>query len=122
MPNKIKILHVEDEADTSEVVKTVLEKEGYEIINASTGETALQLFEKENFNLALLDIMMPDMSGWDLFTRISKSHPECKIVFLTVLEVSDKRLNELRELGIKDYITKPFYKDDFVARIKKALQ
>lgn len=118
---KKRILHVDDEPDTLEVVKTILEKEGFAVTSVGNGKKALREISIDKFDLILLDIMMPDISGWDLFTRISKINPAHKIVFLTILEVSEVRLRELKEYGIKDYITKPFDRDDLVARVKKAM-
>ena len=118
---KKRILHVDDEPDTLQVVKTILEKEGFEVESVESGKDALKQVDINSYDLIILDIMMPDMSGWDLFTRITKIRSAYKIIFLTVLEVSEARLKELKEYGIKDYITKPFDRDELVARINKAL-
>ncbi len=123
MTNKKKrILHVDDEADTLAVVKTILEKEGYEVVSAINGSKALKDVKLNNFDLLILDIMMPDMSGWDLFTRISKIKSTYKVIFLTVLEISEARLQELKGHGVKDYITKPFDRDELVKRVKKVIE
>jgi DNA-binding response OmpR family regulator len=119
---KIRILHVDDEADTLSVVKTILEKEGYEVVDVLSGKDALKDVELNGFSLIILDIMMPDMSGWDLFTRISDVKPGYKVIFLSIVDVSEERIKVLKESGIKDYIKKPFDKDDFVARVKKVLK
>lgn len=119
---KIRILHVDDEPDTLQVVKTILEKEGYEVVSVESGKSALEQIELNGFNLLLLDIMMPDMSGWELFTRIGRIKKGYKVAFLTVLEVSEAKMKELRDAGIVDYITKPFDHKDFVARVKRAIE
>jgi DNA-binding response OmpR family regulator len=121
MNKKSRILHVDDEPDTLKVVKTILEKEGYEVVSVEGGKSALAQVDLNHFALILLDVMMPDMSGWDLFTRIAKIKPEYKVIFLTVLEASEEKIKELKEHGIKDYITKPFDRKDLVARVKKAI-
>ncbi len=118
---KKRILHVDDERDVLEVVKTILENEGYEVVSVSSGDRALKEVDVNNFDLLLLDIMMPDMSGWDLFSRISKIKPKYKVIFLTVLEISDERLDKLKQHGIMDYITKPFERDELVSRVKKVI-
>lgn len=123
MTNKKKrILHVDDELDTLKVVKTILEKEGYEVVSAVNGVKAIKDVKINNFDLLLLDIMMPDMSGWDLFSRISKIKSTYKVIFLTVLEISPDRLKELKKHGVKDYITKPFDRDDLVSKVKKVIE
>ncbi len=118
---KKKILHVDDEPDTLKVVKTILEKAGFKVDSVESGKDALKEIKLDSYDLVVLDIMMPDMSGWDLFTRITEIKSEYNIIFLTVLEVSESRLKELKEHGIKDYITKPFDRDDLVTRVKKVL-
>ena len=123
MTNKKKrILHVDDESDVLGVVKVILEKEGYEVVSVKSGGEAIKQVKDDGFDLLLLDIMMPAMSGWELFTRISNIAPDYKVVFLSVLSISESRLKELRSSGVKDYITKPFDKNDFVKRVKKALK
>lgn len=119
--NKKRILHVDDEQDTLEVVKTILEKEGFGVDSVKSGKRALTRVDLNSYSLILLDIMMPDMSGWDLFTRISKIKPEYNVIFLTILEIAPEKLKELKKHGIKDYITKPFDRDDLVKRVKKAI-
>jgi len=118
---KKKILHVDDEPDTLAVVKKILETEGYEVIGLGSGKEALRAIDDDGYDLLLLDIMMPDMSGWDLFTRIGKIHPSYRVVFMSVLEVSPERKEELMKAGVKDYITKPFDRGDLVDRVKKIL-
>ena len=119
---KIKILHVDDEKDTLSVVKTILEKEGYEVVSVDQGARALKKIDLNGFSLLILDIMMPDMSGWELFSRIAMIKPNYKVIFLSILEQSEEKLKELKEAGIKDYIQKPFDRDDFVSRVKKAIK
>ncbi|MCJ7816726.1 MAG: response regulator [Candidatus Aenigmarchaeota archaeon] len=118
---KMKILHVDDEEDSLKVVKTILEKEGLEVTSVNTGLRALKEINLDGFKLLIFDIMMPDMSGWDLFSRIAKIKPDYKVVFLSVLEISKERIKELKDAGVKDYIRKPFDRNDFVARVKKAI-
>jgi len=119
---KKRILHVDDEQDTLSVVKTVLEKEGYEVVSAPSGKDALRDVDLDGFSLLILDIMMPDMSGWDLFTRIAEVKPNYKIIFLSVVDLSEDKQKVIKEAGIKDYIKKPFDRDDFVARVKRAIE
>jgi DNA-binding response OmpR family regulator len=118
---KTMILHVDDEPDTLLVVKTILEKEGYEVESVERGKVALEKVNLNGFNLLILDIMMPDMSGWELFSRIVKIKPDYKVIFLSIIELSDSKIKDLKQAGIKDYIQKPFDKDDLVARVKKVL-
>ena len=118
---KKKILHVDDEADTLAVVKTILDMEGYQVVSVNRGLKALKEVDLDGYSLIILDIMMPDMSGWDLFSRIGKIKPIYKVIFLSVLDVADEKLKELKDAGVKDYIRKPFDRDDLIARVKKVI-
>lgn len=115
------ILHADDEADTLEVVQTILEIEGFEVVSVKDGLQALEQIKIQDFDLMLLDVMMPDMSGLELLSRISEEDGKHKVIFLTVLEATQDQAEQLSEYGIKDYITKPFDRDNLVERVKIAL-
>ena len=117
-----KIMVVDNEPDIVDLTRTVLELGGYEVIPACSGEECLKKVEKENVDLILLDIMMPGMSGWDVFNRINKKSPEIKIAFMSVLEISDKRKQVLLDEGLADYIMKPFDNDTLLDRVDKILK
>ncbi len=121
MLKKIKILHVDDEKDTLSVVKTILEKEGYEVVSVISGSKALKEVSIDGFDLLILDIMMPDMSGWELFSKITIIKPKYKVIFLSVLDLTDEKIKELKDAGIKEYIRKPFDINDFLNKVKKAI-
>jgi len=116
-----KIMVVDNEPDIVDLTRTVLEIGGYNVVTANSGEECLRLLEKEKVDLVLLDIMMPGMSGWDVFNRISKKSPEVKVAFMSILEISDKRKQVLLEEGLADYIMKPFDKDSLLDRVDKIL-
>ena len=116
------LLHVDDDPETLKAVKTLLVKEGFNVETAGNGTEALKKVTKKKYDLVLLDVMMPTLSGWDVFERIRKMKQQPKVIFLTVLEVSKERLETLKNAGIADYITKPFDNEDFIRRIKKALE
>ena len=117
-----KIMVVDNEPDIVDLTRTVLELGGYQVVTAHSGEECLRLLEKEKVDLVLLDIMMPGMSGWDVFNRINKRSSKVKVAFMSVLEISDKRKQVLIEEGLADYIMKPFDKDSLLDRIDKILQ
>ena len=119
---KIKILHMDNEEDTLVSVKAILEKEGYEVTSVNSGKAAVKEVEADGFSLVLLDIMMPDLSGWDVFTRIMKVDPNVRVAFLTVLEISPERKDDLRKHGVAEYILKPFERNEFVAKIRSILK
>jgi DNA-binding response OmpR family regulator len=116
-----KIMVVDNEPDIVDLTRTVLEIGGYEVVPAHSGEECLRILEKEKVDLVLLDIMMPGMSGWDVFNRIKKKSDDIKVAFMSVLEISDKRKQVLLDEGLADYIMKPFDKDGLLNRIDKIL-
>jgi two-component system response regulator VicR len=116
-----KIMVVDNEPDIVDLTRTVLEIGGYNVVTANSGEECLRKLEKEKVDLVLLDIMMPGMSGWDVFNRINKKNTDVKVAFMSVLEISDKRKQVLLEEGLADYIMKPFDKDSLLNRIDKIL-
>ena len=116
-----KILYVEDNADTAEAVKIILSKAGFDIQIANSGKECIEIIKDKGFDLFLLDVMLPDMSGWDIFEKL-KGKTGDQIAFLSAISFSPERMKELRKAGISDYITKPFRKDDLIKRIKIILK
>ncbi|MCJ7571827.1 MAG: response regulator [Candidatus Thermoplasmatota archaeon] len=116
-----KIMVVDNEPDIVDLTRTVLELGGYQVVTAYSGEECLRRLEKEKVDLVLLDIMMPGMSGWDVFNRINKKSTQIKVAFMSVLEISDKRKQVLIDEGLADYIMKPFDKETLLNRVDKIL-
>ncbi len=117
-----KIMVVDNEPDIVDLTRTVLEIGGYEVVPIYSGEECLRSLEKVKVDLVLLDIMMPGMSGWDVFNRIKKKHNDIKVAFMSVLEISEKRKKVLIEEGLADYIMKPFDKDSLLERVDNILK
>ena len=112
---------VDNEPDIVDLTRTVLELGGYNVVTAHSGEECLRKLEDEEVDLVLLDIMMPGMSGWDVFNRINKKSSGIKVAFLSVLEISDKRKQVLLDEGLADYIMKPFDKDTLLDRVDRIM-
>jgi len=115
-----KILYVEDNRDTAEAVEIMLGGEGHEVKLAFNGTDGIEVAKNNKFDLILLDIMLPDMSGWDVFTKLSKK-VKTRYAFLSALPVSADRIKQLRSAGVSDYIMKPFTKAELVTKVKKIL-
>lgn len=114
-----KILLIEDDTDLFALLKYNLEKEGFQMAGAQTGKGAVELCRRERPDLVLLDIMLPDSDGLDICKGI-RSHPELAhipIIFLTARASETDRIVGL-ELGANDYIVKPFFVRELIARIK----
>lgn len=115
-----KILVVDDDHNICELLRLYLEKEGFEVAIANDGRKAIETFKKENPDLILLDIMLPELDGWQVCREIRKTS-QCPIIMLTAKgEVVDKVLG--LELGADDYVVKPFETKEVVARIKAVLR
>ncbi len=115
-----KILVVDDDQNICELLRLYVEKEGYTVVIANDGRAALSVFDAENPDLILLDIMLPELDGWQVCREIRK-RSQCPIIMLTAKgEVFDKVLG--LELGADDYVVKPFEAKEVVARIKAVLR
>ncbi|MFZ3060510.1 MAG: response regulator [Candidatus Methanoperedens sp.] len=114
-----KVLVVDDEPDTLELVKLVLESGGFETVLAANGMEALDKVGKIRPDLVLLDIMMPDMDGWDVFRKIKEKYPTLPIAILTAKAQNIDKLLGLHVLKADDYITKPFGKNELINKVKK---
>ena len=115
-----KILIVDDDKDISELMKLVLEKEQFEVSIINNPKLVLDDPNLKNYNLILLDIMMPEISGTELCAKIRTSIT-CPIVFVSAKnDVVDKIVGY--EIGADDYITKPFNSKELVAKVKAHLR
>ncbi len=115
-----KILIVDDEINICELLSLYLNKEGFETVCANDGEQAIVKFNDEQFDLVLLDIMLPKKDGWEVCRDIRKSSNIPIIMLSAKGETFDKVLG--LELGADDYVTKPFDSKELVARIKSVIR
>ena len=122
MPNE-RILVVDDEEDILELVRYNLVKEGYQVIGTLTGEDALQKAGSENFDLIVLDLMLPGIDGLEVTKKLkgSQKTQSTPIVMLTAKGEEADIVTGL-ELGADDYVTKPFSPRVLVARVRAALR
>ncbi|ARP49525.1 MULTISPECIES: response regulator transcription factor [Caproicibacterium] len=117
---KGKILVVDDDQNICELLRLYIEKENFEVVIANDGRQALKLFDEQNPDLVLLDIMLPELDGWQVCREIRRKS-QCPIIMLTAKgETFDKVLG--LELGADDYVVKPFETKEVVARIKAVLR
>ena len=117
------VLVVEDEEDIMEVIRFNLEKEGYEVNQALSGEKALQVIENNLPSLVLLDLMLPGINGLDL-CRIFKQNDRTKAIPVIMLTAKSEDADIVAglEMGAEDYITKPFSPRVLVARVRTILR
>ncbi len=111
-----RILLVEDEEHLAEVIRLNLELEGYKVIYARDGVEALKMFKEERFNLILLDIMIPRLTGIDVCERIRLENEDIPILFLSAKNTGEDRVRGLRA-GAHDYLTKPFNLEELLLKV-----
>lgn len=119
--SKPNILLVEDESHIAQTVQLNLEFEGYEVQHAADGKVALQKFKSSDFDLVILDIMLPEIDGLtlcDLFRDLNKTIP---ILILSARNSSNDKVEGLK-LGADDYLTKPFNLEELLLRVKNLLR
>ena len=118
--NAEKILVVDDDLNICELLRLYLEKEGYTVVIANDGASAVIMFRDESPALVLLDIMLPKLDGWQVCREIRKFSDKPIIMLTSKGEVFDRVLG--LELGADDYVVKPFDTKEVVARIKAVLR
>ncbi len=123
MMSRQSVLVVEDEEDIMEVIRFNLEKEGYEVHQALSGEKALQVIENNLPSLVLLDLMLPGINGLDL-CRIFKQNDRTKAIPVIMLTAKSEDADIVAglEMGAEDYITKPFSPRVLLARVRTVLR
>ncbi|MCY7539478.1 response regulator transcription factor [Bacillus pumilus] len=119
--NKGKILVVEDEKKIARVLSLELEYEGYEVTVKETGMNGLKALEEESFDLVLLDVMLPELSGLEVLRRVRKTNTATPIILITARGSVPDKVSGL-DLGANDYITKPFDIEELLARIRAQLR
>ena len=115
-----KILIADDEAEIRDVLRLYLEQNDYEILEASDGITAVEIFKKEKIDMALLDIMMPGLDGYRVLKKIRETSNIPVLMISAKMNESDKILG--LDMGADDYITKPFQPMEAVARVRSNLR
>ncbi|WP_249705225.1 response regulator transcription factor [Bacillus zhangzhouensis] len=119
--NKGKILVIEDEKKIARVLSLELEYEGYEVTVKDTGMNGLQALEEGSFDLVLLDVMLPELSGLEVLRRVRKTNTATPIILITARGSVPDKVSGL-DLGANDYITKPFDIEELLARIRAQLR
>lgn len=121
-PAEFKLLVVDDVQTNVLLLKALLGKEGYGILVANNGQEALEVIRNENPDLILLDVMMPGMDGFEVAERLKSEEYRCEIpiIFLTALDDTQSIVNGFK-LGVGDFISKPFRKEELMVRIKHQL-
>jgi len=123
MTDKKRIVCIEDEPETTNLVKLILAREGYEVLGANGGEAGLELVREELPDLILLDLMMPDMDGWQVYQHLKEQEAtrDIPVIVVTAKVQSIDKVLGLQVAKVDDYITKPFRPEELSERVKYVL-
>ena len=117
---QVRILVVDDEVAVRLVLQRILEGLGYHVVTAANGQEALDKMSQLNIRIALLDIMMPGISGMEVLQQITTNWPETCVLMVTAVADAQTAI-EAMKLGAYDYITKPFMRDDVARKVQEAI-
>jgi DNA-binding response OmpR family regulator len=119
--DKPKVLIIEDEEKIARVLELELSYEGYEVKTALNGLEGFQLFQSDSWDVILLDVMLPGISGIELLRRIRSVQSTVSVIMLTAKDSVEDKVSGL-DLGANDYMTKPFQIEELLARIRVCLR
>ena len=117
----VKILYVEDELFLGKIVKETLELRGFEVVMESDGADVMKAFESQQPDICVLDVMLPNRSGFELAEDIRKINDDVPVIFLTAKTQTDDVVHGFK-IGGNDYIRKPFSMEELIVRIENALR
>lgn len=116
-----RILLVEDEENIRNVVKLNLEMEEFEVVATDNGKDALKYFKDQHFDLIILDVMLPEVDGFQVCEQIRLTNMEVPVIFLTAKDASGDRITGLKKGG-DDYLTKPFVLEELLLRVNNLIK
>jgi len=117
----MRILLVEDEENIREVVKLNLELENFEVVATGNGKDAIRYFQEQHFDLIILDVMLPEIDGFQICEQIRLTDMEVPVIFLTAKDAVGDRISGLKK-GADDYLTKPFVLEELLLRINNLIK
>lgn len=118
-----RVVYVEDELEMIDLVRLILGRKGYEVIGADGGREGLDTIRKELPDLVLLDLMMPDMDGWDVYQQM-KAEPSTRSIPVIIVTAKAQNIDKVLGLHIArvdDYISKPFSPQELIDSVEKVL-
>jgi two-component system OmpR family response regulator len=119
--DRVRVLMVDDEANITDLVATALRYEGFDVSTAGDGRTALSLVESFRPHVIVLDVMLPDLDGFEVQRRLVERGQRAPVLFLTARDATEDKVHGLT-IGGDDYVTKPFSLEELIARIRTVLR
>jgi DNA-binding response OmpR family regulator len=119
-----RIVYIEDEQEMIDLVRLILNRKGFEVIGANGGREGLDLVRQESPDLVLLDLMMPDMDGWDVFQQMKadENTRDIPVIVVTAKAQNIDRVLGLHIAKVNDYISKPFSPQELIESIEQVLK
>ncbi len=117
----MRILFVEDEENIRDVVKLNLVMEDFEVVATGNGREALKFFREQHFDLIILDVMLPEINGFQICEQIRLTNMEVPVIFLTAKDGTTDRIAGLKK-GADDYLTKPFHLEELLLRVNNLIR
>jgi len=119
--HKANIMVIDDEESMCKFMQIMLQKEGYDVITSQSSYQALNLLKQKNYDLVIADLMMPELNGLELLSRVKSLDPDASFIVMTAYASVDTAIEALKK-GAYDYLTKPFKVDEIRIAVKKALE
>jgi len=117
----LRILLVEDEENIRETVKLNFELEGFEVVTAADGRSAIKHSKEQHFDIMVVDVMLPEVNGFQVVEQIRLTDRETPIIFLTAKDQAADRIQGLK-MGADDYLTKPFVFEELLLRVRRLIE
>jgi two-component system response regulator VicR len=123
MSDKKRILCIEDESEMIDLTRLVLEREGFEVLGAVGGQQGLELMQQQPPDLVLLDLMMPDMDGWEVYRqmKMDETLANVPVIIVTARAQNIDKVLGLQVAKVDDYVTKPFGPKELLHSINRIL-
>jgi len=124
MASKRRILCIEDEPEMIDLIRLILERKGFEVLGAVGGQEGIEAIRRERPDLILLDLMMPDVDGWEVYRQMKadESLQHIPVVVVTAKAQSIDKVLGLHIAKVDDYVTKPFGPSDLLESVERVLQ
>ena len=120
MASTVSILYVDDEDALRTLVKNQLVAEGYDVVTADDGDTAINMLKKQQYSIVLLDVRMPRVNGMEVLKFIKAQKMTCRVIMLTAVDDLSVAIESVK-LGANDYLTKPYDLDVLLSAITRAI-